>query len=151
MIRKLMMPICFLISFTCSGQLYDKVNIYAIHIGTSFAIENIDADYIRVNHKFKFSSTDRYYIDSLFNYFFKNIDSLQPYSYKDISHSIRVVIDFIHRERITSHIMINASSVFYLYETQTLKSGWFQLSSKEMCDINKVIPFFNMINDGACD
>jgi hypothetical protein len=63
---------------------------------------------------------------------------LPNYTFGDISNSIRIVIDFIHRERITSHVMISAGAVFYLYESGTLKSGWFQLSSKEMCDVNKV-------------
>lgn len=151
MIRSIIYSIYFITSFACYGQLYDRVNIYAIHTGTSFAGDNVDADYIRVNHKYKFTSTDRYYIDSLSNYFFKDIATLPPYTYNEISSSIRVVIDFIHRERTTSFVLINAGYVFYLSEGHTMKEGWFQLRGDEICDVSKVIPFFNMLHYRSCN
>ena len=155
MMKKIIFFIGLIVTITCQGQRnqkYDKVNIYAFPLTTSFAIDDIDANFVRVNYEYKFSSREENYIHEISSFFFDNIDSLPSYSYfEDTKSGIRVVIDFISRENIVSTVLISSSYTFYLSENYMSKIGWFGLKSDELCKIKEYVPFLDKLRYSRCN
>ncbi|GAB4380240.1 MAG: hypothetical protein Kow0075_11420 [Salibacteraceae bacterium] len=104
---------------SCLGQChYDRITVYAIPIETSFAADNIDANYIRAHATFKFTSTHKDYIRDISKLFFEQNRPPSTYSFDDVSSTIRIVIDFIDEEKIESFVLINAA--FDIFITKIL-------------------------------
>lgn len=155
--KKILFFIGLIITISCYGQgnnrvkKYDKINIYAFPLTTSFAFDNIDPNFVRVNYEYKFSSREENYIRETSSFFFDNIDSLPSYSYfEDTKAGIRVVIDFISRENIVSTVLISSNYTFYLSEDYMSKIGWFGLNSDELCTIKEYVPFLDRLRYGKC-
>ena len=151
MIKQFILIYCMILSTCCFGQKFDRVNIYAIPVETSFAVDNVDANYIRVKHTYTFSSIDKNYIENIAKYFLTNLDDLPSYNYEETVSGIRIVIDFIQNEEIKSFVLINSGFMFYISNWKTMKRSTYQLHGDEICEINKIIPFFNMLTIHHCN
>lgn len=135
-----------IISCSCLGQTkHDRINIYAIHVETDFAADNIDANYIRVNSIYKFSSTDKVYIERVYVYFLNKKDN-SSYDLKDISSGIRLVIDFIKAEQRISYIVMNSSYTFFMSTNFGESEFQYDCDKIEISKIEEIVPFFKYIH-----
>lgn len=128
---------------------YQRVNIYAIHTETDFAFDDIDDNYIRVNHKFFFSCSDFSYVQKVSDFFLSKLDSLPKYAYASTRSNIRLVIDFIDRDEIASTVLMNQAQTFYISQS-TSKYGYFELKREEICQLKSLIPFLHLVVLGGC-
>ena len=144
-LRLFIKGLLLVLSGISNAQNVDRINIYAIPVPTSFAVDNIDANYVRVNHTYKFESTDSKYIDSVYNFFFQNDFEHKEFDHRETSTTIRLVVDFIHREKIKSFVLMNSGNEFYIVKSPSVNSIKFQLIGKDLCAIKDVLPFYDWI------
>ena len=123
---------------------YDRINIYAIPLYTDFASDDIDANYVRSHYVYKFSSKDKYYIEDICNVFMNDNRDTVPIGINAVSSNIRIVVDFVRREKIVSFVLVNSAYVFFVYEKYNDKC-YYKLNRNELCYIKTVIPFFDKL------
>jgi hypothetical protein len=143
-----LITLCVLNSLHIYCQRYEKVNIYAIPLNTSFAIEKTDANYIRVNRDFYFSSTNKNYIEDLSYIIFENLnnDSIcMNFNYIDVSSRIRVVIDFIKDEKIVSFALMSSNNILFVSDSYNNKECKLLLEDKDLCKLIDILPIFELL------
>lgn len=140
--------ICFLlfvISTNCRAQLFDRLDIYAIHLSTSFAGDNIDANYVRVNASYKFISRDKSYIEEVYTYFFRDKHKYLEFDEIEVSTGIRLVIDFVKGEQVRSFVLLNSGHEFFVIKSSSEQSKFYLDHRSNEDEIKKVVPFYKLI------
>lgn len=124
---------------------FERVNIYAISFKWRFPVANIDADFVRVNADYFFTTTDKVWIDSLFSDFFSEDHKGRNFQPEEEYGDIRMVVDFIRCGEKKAFVTIDGGYQLF-FHTSSIKTYTKLFSESAFRKEFEMIPFLDLLD-----